>query len=270
MAKKEETPAGAPLWMCTFGDMMSLLLCFFILLFALSTMEIKKLIEASGSLRAAFGGEPAPELVETIPDKQTRQILSRRVQLERRESYAKDELRREEDLKVKSRNLQHVIQVTGTEQGITFRLSGDTIFDPGSIELNAEAFVALRFIADELIRFPSNPVKIDGHTDNLPSRSPNGNWELSADRAYAVMRYLIEYGSPISGQVAEDRFTYESFAEHKPLRESLVDPNTAIGRAMNRRVDITLLQTDEGNGTYFEDPNAKNPRSPMVNPFPRK
>ncbi|MGC9328817.1 MAG: flagellar motor protein MotB, partial [Candidatus Hinthialibacter sp.] len=60
MAKKEEKPSGAPEWLCTFSDMMSLLLCFFVLLFSMSSIDKKKMIQAVGSVRAAFGGKPAP------------------------------------------------------------------------------------------------------------------------------------------------------------------------------------------------------------------
>lgn len=264
----DDSPSGAPEWMCTFSDMMSLLLCFFVLLFALSTIEKKKLIEASGSLRAAFGGLPAPFILETIPDKQTSPPnLSAPAQTERRQSYAREELRREEEHKVRSQNLQETIQVTGTEQGITFRLSGDVAFEPASSRLKAEGIIALNFIANELIQFPSNPVRVDGHTDNTSSKGdPNANWLLGAERAYTVMRYLIDQGN-IYGQVEEKRFTYESFGPYKPVPE--VDENTAIGRALNRRVEITLLQTDEGDGTYFRDSTVRDPRtrlSPVNSP----
>lgn len=259
--KKEESSGGAPEWMCTFSDMMSLLLCFFILLFAMSTIEQKKMVQAVGSLRAAFGGLPAPYLVENIPDKLTSPELSRPAQTKRRKSYAKDELRVEEQRKVRDWHLQNVIQVTGTEQGITFRLSGDALFNKGSAELTERGIFALYYVAGELIQFPSNPILIKGHTDNTPSQRENGNWLLGADRAYSVMKYLIEQGCEF-GQVDERRITYESFADTDPLPD--VNENTVIGQAVNRRVEITLVQTDDGDGTYFENPIIKDPRTPLI------
>ncbi len=258
---KEEVKAGAPLWMGTFADMMSLLLCFFILLFALSTLEKKKKIQALGSLRKAFGGLPAPYLVENIPDRQTDRKMSRPVQQTRRQFYAKEEVMREEQREVKSLNLQSVVQVTGTEQGITFRLSGDALFDTGSAELKPEAIESLYHIARRLIRYPSNPIQIDGHTDQ--TGDTDTNWKLSADRAYNVMKYFTDFGSK-SGQINPERFTYQSYGEFKPLEDQ--DPNTPLGRYLNRRVDITLLQTDQMDGTYYSDPNARDPRSPIAVP----
>ncbi|HOJ59266.1 MAG TPA: flagellar motor protein MotB [bacterium] len=258
----EDDPAGAPEWMCTFSDMMSLLLCFFVLLFALSTVEEKKMTQAAGSLKQAFGGQPAEYVVPPIPDRKTEPLMSRPAQTVKRTSYAKDELLREEQHKIKALNLQNVIQVFGTEQGITFRLSGDVLFERGESALQAEGIAALEFVADELIQFPSNPVKIDGHTDNTNlSGDPRVNWRLGADRAYTVMKFLTEMGSP-AGQVQEERVSYESFGEHMPLPGA--DNNTAIGRKQNRRVEITLIQTDEGDGTYFRNPHEKDPRTPLI------
>ncbi len=261
--KEEEKKMGAPEWMCTFSDMMSLLLCFFVLLFSMSTIEKKKMVQAAGSLRKAFGGLPAPYIVQNIPDKKTEELLSRPAQMERRKSYAKDELRREEQRKVKDANLQNVIQVTGTEQGITFRLTGDAIFEPGSFELTAKGIDVLIFIVEELIQFPKNPIKIDGHTDNTSSRGNlDHNWWLGGERAYMVMKFITEVGSTL-GRVDKRRVVYESFGQFKPV-SGMEENRTEIQRAMNRRVEITLLQTDEGGGTFFRNPDVKNPRTPLI------
>ncbi len=258
MPREEEPKKGAPEWMCTFSDMMSLLLCFFVLLFALSTIDKKKEIQATGSLRKAFGGIVAPYVLENIPDKHTRPEMSRPAQIVRRKSYAKDELLREEKHKVRSMKLQNVIQVTGTEQGITFRITGDVLFDTGESKIKAEAVVALQFIANELIQFPSNPIRIEGHTD--PSGDPDSNFILAANRSYEIMKFLTEIGSEW-GQIDESRIAYESHGEYDPISES----DTPISRALNRRVEITLLQTDEGGGTFFRNTSTKNPRTPLVN-----
>lgn len=259
--KKEEAPLMAPLWMCTFSDMMSLLLCFFILLFALSTLEKKKKIQATGSMRKAFGGLPAPYMVENIPDRKTAEKMSREAQQTRRQFYGKSEVMREEERKVKSLNLQSVIQVTGTEQGITFRLSGDALFDHGSAELKPDAIASVYYVASRLIRYPSNPVWVDGFTDN--TGNIDNNWQLSAQRAYNVMKYLVDFGAK-AGRVDEERFRYQSYGQYKPLEDQ--DENTPLGQWLNRRVEITLIQTDQMDGTYYEDPNAKDPRSPLTVP----
>ncbi|MFB3785315.1 MAG: flagellar motor protein MotB [bacterium] len=262
--KTDDTPSGAPEWMCTFSDMMSLLLCFFVLLFALSTMEEKKMTQAAGSLKAAFGGLPAPYVVPPLPLRQTDPLISRPAQTRKRTSYAKEELLREEQRRIQALNLQNVLQVTGTELGITFRLSGDVLFEPGQYHLQAEGIAALQFVAGELIQFPTNPVKVGGHTDNTnASGDRRVNWLLGANRAYTVMKFLSEMGSP-AGQVSEDRFVYESFGEYQPVPGA--DNATAIGRKQNRRVEITLLQTDEGDGTYFREPLVKDPRTPLMPP----
>ncbi len=260
--RDDDQPSGAPEWMCTFADMMSLLLCFFVLLFSISSIDNKQYIQAQGSLRGAFGGLPAPHPVENIPDKKSPPEMSRPMQKEKRISYAQQELVREMEQKIRSTQLQETIQVTGTEEGITFRLSGDALFDTGSAALKAEALAALQLVASELIRFTSNPITIEGHTDLTNQKNnPNTNWLLGAERAYTVLRYLVDWGD-IPGRLNEDRITYESYAEFDPLPDT--DPSTAIGKKLNRRVDIILLQTDEGNGTYFTDPDLEDPRTPLT------
>ncbi len=260
--KEEESSAGAPEWMCTFSDMMSLLLCFFVLLFSMSTIEKKKKIQAMASLKAAFGGQPAPYIVENIPDKHTQPELSRPAQPKRKKSYGKDELRVEERQKVRSWSLQNVVQVTGVEQGITFRISGDALFEKGSSIITEKGIVALDKIASELIQFPSNPIRIEGHTDASPHSEKDGNWHLSAERAYAVMKFLIEIGCPY-GQVKKERISYEAFSDNKPL-PNLHERQTRIEQALNRRVEIILIQTDQGEGTFFYDPIVKDPRTPLL------
>ncbi len=261
MPKQEEKSGGAPEWMCTFSDMMSLLLCFFVLLFSMSTIEKKKKIQAVASLKAAFGGQPAPYIVENIPDKHTKPELSRPAQPKRKKSYGKDDLRVEIRQKVKSWSLQNVIQVTGVEQGITFRVSGDALFEKGSAIVTENGIVALNRIAGELIQFPSNPIRIEGHTDASPHSQKDGNWHLSAERAYAVMKFLVEVGCPF-GQVNRERITYEAFSSNKPL-PNLHERQTRIEQALNRRVEIILIQTDQGQGTFFHNPIEKDPRTPL-------
>ena len=261
MAKKKSEKKGAPQWMATFSDLMSLLLTFFVLLFSLSTIIIKKEIQALGPLSAAFGGLPAPFITETIPDRKTEEIMSRPHQPVRRQYYAKEEIRREEEQKVKSKDLTNVVKVTGTEEGITFRLSGDVAFERDSAQLTEDGISALMHVSESLNRFPNNPIKIEGHTDNTGRTSRN--WELSAQRAFNAMEFLIEWGNRF-GSVDERRFSYEAFAQFDPLPE--VDPNTAIGRSLNRRVEIVLVQTDQGFETAFEEGSERNPRSPLVDP----
>ena len=114
--RDDDQPSGAPEWMCTFADMMSLLLCFFVLLFSISSIDNKQYIQAQGSLRGAFGGLPAPHPVENIPDKKSPPEMSRPMQKEKRISYAQQELVRdgtEDTLHL----FRETIQVTGTGRG---------------------------------------------------------------------------------------------------------------------------------------------------------
>lgn len=228
-----------PLWMNSYADMITILLALFIMLFGMSTVEIRKLKAAAGSLREAFGGPicPYPDLSGRRPgldrDLPARPLYKHPVE--------KEGLLNELDIRVRANQLQNKIQVFSTPQGIVFRMESRVLFDSGESTLKLDSYMALQFIANELAPYTSNPIVVDGHTDPMRySSNPDGNWDLAAQRAYAVMNFLIDYG-----QLSENRMAYESNAEFRPLSDA--DNQTAVGRARNRRAEITLLQTDERN-----------------------
>ncbi|MFB3784995.1 MAG: flagellar motor protein MotB [bacterium] len=256
--RKDDQEEKGPPWMSSYADMITILLALFIMLFGMSTAEINKLRAAAESLRSALGGTPGPYpdlrgLRPGIP-------LDVPVRPAARRFVSQDEALRELQAGIQESGLQAQVQAVAGEQGIAFRIEGHVLFEPAQFELSAEAVRVLELAASQLIQYPSNPIVVEGHTD--PERypdDPDGNWKLAARRAYEVMRFLIDFGG-----LPASRMAYASCGEYCPLPDA--DNRTAVGRAMNRRVEIILLQTDEGNGTYFQDPTLKNPRTPLIQP----
>ncbi len=231
MAKKGKNITineGLPGWVMTYGDMMSLLLCFFVLIVSFSTMQEVKFQQAIQSIRTAFGIMVSPDSVIEMNTP----------------IVANNEPREIDDLLVEVRELEQSLQVEGLEQhievevtqeGVLFRINAPFLFESGSAQVRAAILPVLGKLARFVNKF-SYPLRIEGHTDSLPietNRFPS-NWDLSAARAVSVARYFQQVG------VTPDRMAAAGYGEFRPL----ADNNTAGGRSRNRRVEI-LLKMDQ-------------------------
>ncbi len=226
MKKKEETPKkGAPAWMTTFSDMVTLLMVFFIMILSYSTIELEKFKGAVSSMQGALG--ILDNMRNTITNEiqksnQGRQDLKEQVE----EKFGKlKELMTNEDVAS-----QIDLEMDGT--GIHIRLGDNILFDPGKAELKPQAFPILKAVA-EVVKDSFKQIFVEGHTDNVPihtSKYPS-NWELSAARALSVVRYL-HYVQGIDAS----RLAAVGYGEYRPL----VPNTTPENRAKNRRVEIYI------------------------------
>ena len=233
--KLEPPPASdGARWMATFADMMTLLLCFFILLLSFATMDIVKFREAMGSVQDALG-------VQREHFGQFEAIASSPLQLD--EYEASGELREDRAL---LDELQQAIAEEGLDdeigadidgRGVVIRINGRVLYQQGDSALKPESDAILSRIAD-LVQGTDHRVMIEGHTDDVPiatARYPS-NWELSTARAISGMRYLVEHG------VDAGRVGVAGYADQRPI-----EPNEGPEqRASNRRVEFVFIrQVDE-------------------------
>jgi chemotaxis protein MotB len=220
---------GAPVWMATFSDMATLLLTFFILLLSFANMDVENFKVALGSVREAFGVQVEYqgdfEALSTSPvelnDEQSSQQLAPDLQIDEVKEVRKF---------VKEKGLESKVVVDKTTRGIVLRIKDIVLFDVGSDELKAEAGEVLEMIA-ELVNSATGQLSIEGHTDNIPisrTRFPS-NWELSAARATAVLRYMLS-----SSGVDLSRVHIAGYADVRPLASN----KTEEGRGKNRRVEF--------------------------------
>ena len=236
-AKAPEKPSTA--WQGTYGDMITLMLCFFVMLYNPSEVDVTQLATITQSLQmqeteSTSGGmslsagrlSDLGNNINSLPSLEKGKSLG----LAKKKAvslFAPD---------VKSNK----ITITSDERGLIITLLSDNFFDEGSADLNIndtrETLLRLAdfFRSDEL---KGRRFRIEGHTDNTPvaenSKFPS-NWELSATRAVNVLHYLADYG------VRENDFSVAGYSDTRPKFSN----DTAEGRAYNRRVDIIIL--DEG------------------------
>ena len=229
----EESRSVAP-WVITFADMVTLLMVFFILLFAIGTVEQEKWRQIKESLREALGADSVEELgtrqgldvVKTQVDEQTVHAVDEVGAMVNRE--IEDIISEVEEFVFKNK-LSGEVRVSSEERGAVITISDLVLFPAGSADMTLKGRTTLRQVFDVLKQFNYN-VKVEGHTDNTPIhtlRFPS-NWELSASRAAEVAHMLIDDGFP------PERLSVEGFAEFRPKV-----PNTsAENRAINRRIEV--------------------------------
>jgi chemotaxis protein MotB len=224
----QENKRGAPAWMVTFGDMMTLLLCFFVLLLSFSNLESERFKIVAGYIREAFGVQIQRHYTE-IPAGDT--VV--KVEMEQK-SVEGAMLQKELVYVLQNLDLDAMGKAELEKEGVRLRLDGSLLFSPGQAVLRSEAHEFLRYVAD-IIKKKQLEAVVEGHTDNQPIDSPRfpSNWELSAARASAVVRYFISQG--IDGASLQA----VAYADTRPRTENY----TAEGRRKNRRVEI-LLRTD--------------------------
>jgi len=231
-AQEEAKKENHERWIVSYADMITLLLAAFVVLYAMSNPDVTRLervrqsIEEAFSpnvLRGSFGASPIFEggAGGAIP------TLS--------EIRSQDLARLTEQLGEAARRLGAVsgIQIRSDEESITVSLADNLLFDSGSADLRPGSQAVLSAVAAVLREMP-NQLRIEGHTDNVPVNNPEypTNWELSAARATAVARYLIEQEG-----IPPERISIAGFADSRPI----ADNSTPEGRALNRRADIVIL-----------------------------
>ncbi len=230
--RDDNAPRSSP-WLNTYADMVTLLMTFFILLFAMSILNQSKFMSVMGSLQGAFGilegAQPKifdPKDILPSPEADLNLVEMELAHLEKMGEAFLEELRQE--------SLADLVSTKLEERGLVLRLADSLLFDLGSADLRMDAGPVLNKVG-ELISGIPNPVKVEGHTDNWPISTEKfpSNWELSTGRAASVVRFLLANFDVYGG-----RLQAGGYGEHHPI-----DTNgTVQGRQKNRRVDIIILR----------------------------
>ena len=248
----DEKPAGAPVWIVTFADLMSLLLTFFVLLLSFSTMEIDKFNTMAGSIKSAFGMRSPFDLMNHVHGEDLRPAKtfgddggSKKVEVEEQQSIQRTILVQLREVLEKN-EMEQMGSVRVSPRGVVLELDGDVVYENGGIDLN----LAARRLLDMLARVSetnASVIEIEGHTDNTPISTARfaSNWELSAARAARAARYLAGKG------VRPARLRAVGHGDSMPL----VSNDTAAGRARNRRLSFLFLTSQS-----YRSPNAPSAR----------
>ncbi|MFK7890277.1 MAG: flagellar motor protein MotB [Granulosicoccus sp.] len=250
----EECESGAPAWMATFADLMSLLMCFFVLILSFSEMDLQKYKQVAGSMKMAFGVQRAVS-ADTIPRGTSviKQEFSPgkpqptviKIMQQQAEINSNAELREEKEIQESIEELLELVnssltdeidaemlEVITTDEGVMIRVRESDAFPSGSALLQRDFQPVLEKLGS-LLDNTDGRIVVSGHTDNVPINTPvyPSNWVLSAARSASVVHYLseIQFTDP-------DRIEIRAFADTQPVAPN----NTPENRARNRRIEISV------------------------------
>ena len=241
----EEEHENHERWLVSYADFITLLFAFFVVMYAISSVNEGKYRVLSDSIVSAFHNIPGSSSgaqVVVVPPRANPVlpgiVQGRPVAPRPRE----DENRRQtrEQMRDMAHKINDVlgplvengqVRITEGARGITIDISASVLFTPGDAHLSVEAANALSAVSNILA--PTDfPISVEGYTDNISISNAQfpSNWELSGARASSVVRLMIDHG------VAASRLTATGFADQRPV----ADNNSPESRARNRRVAITI------------------------------
>ena len=248
MARKKRTPEheNHERWLVSYSDFITLLFAFFVVMFATSQADKGKAQQVSESVKKALEGEKMGAMIAavlggTIDDRGTGNAMMRGPGGQHKAPEEKKEQKLVEllpSMRVLSEELKTEInagriQINMEPRGLVVSFKQATLFPSGEDVISPDAYGSLESVAAAINKIP-NPVRLEGHTDSRPISTArfHSNWDLSAARSIALLELLSS-----RFHVPSSRISIAGYADNAP-----VAPNdTESGRAMNRRVDIVVL-----------------------------
>lgn len=239
--RENDSEHKSPKWIVTYADLTTLLLVFFVLLFASSQIDANKF----GALTDSFqSGSTSPENKEppfeaTAPNEDHETTTSSGSTEETQQNMERV-LQRAKSM-LQEYDLGNNVVVTRQKKGVVIVLQNDILFDTGQAMLRDDATDFLQKTAELLNTIPYD-VRVEGHTDNRPISSFRypSNWELSSARAAGVIRHFVQQHS-----LRPQRFSAVGYGEHQPVASN----KEAEGREENRRVEIVIVNPLQDQGS---------------------
>ena len=263
--KPEEVKPGAPAWQSTFADLMNLLLCFFVLLFSMSTVDAQKFEMIAASFSETFSifsagataigdgvlisngvsqlneldkyinstGKTAESNKEVADMEEIDEIVEAEQKLEQAKLEASEELAEKIEEALGEQQINDEVDVTFTAEYVQLTLKGSILFDSGKSELKEAVLPTIGKLAMIIERYAQSTIEIEGHTDNVPINTSRyeSNDVLSSYRALAMFNYLLENTS-----LDPALLKHSGRGEYIPV----ADNSTPEGRAKNRRIEIKI------------------------------
>ncbi len=220
---------GIPPWMATFADMVTLLLCFFVLLLSFTNTDVNNFKKLMGSIQEALGVQYDDSSAISASYAETN-FKERRTVRENREIV---ELGAKIKKAIRAKDISHMARVSNDKSGVMLRLSNNALFAKGSASMSPEASKGLQIVISGMKGNNFNLI-IRGHTDGAKNESTlySSNWELSAARAAACLRYILKHSD-----IPATRMKAVGYASAKPILPS----TTELNRETNRRVEFFYM-----------------------------
>lgn len=256
--KKEPEPhVNHERWLVSYADFITLLFAVFVVLYAMGQSDKAKVEQVMQAIQQSFGmstaGATAPK-VNVIPSQSMTVIPSLKPEIKinpmgrSRSGQAKTRAEEKDFRQIKSsveaylvkQGAQSKVTLEITRRGLIVSLKEAGFFNSGQASIKPEAYELINTIAEVMTQY-NNPLRLEGHTDNVPISTAQfpSNWELSTARATQGVKYLMK-----NFEVDSNKISATGYAEFRPI----ADNATAEGRAKNRRVDLVMLSGEAEHG----------------------
>ncbi len=256
--KKEPEPhVNHERWLVSYADFITLLFAVFVVLYAMGQSDKKKVEEVMQSIQASFGmanaGATAPK-INVIPSQSMTVIPSLKPDVKispmgsTRSGQAKSRAEEKDFRQIKvaieaylvKQGAQSKVTLEISRRGLIVSLKEAGFFASGQAEIKPDAYEIINTIAEVVTQY-NNPLRLEGHTDNIPISTAQfpSNWELSTARATRALKYLLK-----NFEVEAGKISATGYAEFRPLGDNA----TPEGRAKNRRVDLVMLSGEAERG----------------------
>lgn len=218
-------------WIVTYSDIVTLLFAFFVLLFSMSSLDVRRFTDSFTAVRRALGTDAQNMQVSKLQNEDgailESVLLQKQIMAQQRQVYS------EVRTFLNRKGVEGVVSAVFDEGIITMRVPSDMLFASGSVEISPQGQEMIAGLRDVFIQHVDQVINIKGFTDDVPPAAGSrfkDNWEISSMRAVNVLRLLLEQG------VEPKRMTATGLADLDPIV-----PNTnEEGRAKNRRVEFVL------------------------------
>lgn len=263
MKKQEDPPKGSPEWMTTFSDLMNLLLCFFVLLFSMSSVDNQKFQEVAASIASSFSilNDGSTSIGDGVlvssgisqlnelsiyynnlglnSEGETEELKDAYEQVQQGMVSESENMADKISDKLHDSNIDGQVEVISSSQYVALNLKSGVLFDSGKANLKKESRDLLDSVSDILKSYEGYTIEIIGHTDNLPTNKAlfENNMVLSFYRAYSVYEYLT-----VEKHLSKSNLKSVGRGEEEPIASN----ETAEGRSQNRRVEIRIYNKLSG------------------------
>lgn len=226
--EEEDDAPSSPAWMATFADMMTLLMCFFILILSFSSIELDKFKMAMGSLQGALGTLGVQK--KLLPDQSWFSPNTQNTD-QIKENSILDHIEKMRE-QIKKKGLEDKISIEEEGGEVYIQMKDDMMFQSGKAELKPTYFNLLSLIAKTFLA-DAKQIRVEGHTDNIPiqTKEYQSNWELSIQRALNVVRHFVNHEN-----IHPAKLIIAGYGEHKPIAAN----DSPSNRAKNRRVLLNV------------------------------
>lgn len=234
--KHEEGHENQERWLLTYADLITLLCAFFVILFAMASVDASKFKVLAQSMSMAFGSAKGggENIITNFQGAGVSPVSANPDLVRLRENKEFEKIVKLIKNYADQNNLTKSVKTSITERGLVINLSDNVLFESGRAELSPRAMEVLDRLAEMFFK-AGRYIRVEGHTDDVPIRTYKyeSNWQLSTDRATNVIMYWLSKHPEMA-----PRFSAAGYGEHHPRATNA----TPEGRALNRRVEIVLLR----------------------------